>query len=105
MDERLCAIKNNGEEKKRNAFIEKKAGRFHLRMEGQTHPTFHEIGSDHTIISTALYEPHYPHITAFRTELENWFTYYLEPRELMREELPLAEIESLGPREKTWLLS
>jgi predicted ATPase len=98
MDERLCAIKNNGEERKRSAFLEKKTDRLHLRMEGQAHPTFHEIGLDHTIISTALYEPHYPHITAFRTELENWFTYYLEPRELMREESPLAEIETLGPR-------
>ena len=98
IDERLCAIKDNGEEKKRNAFLEKKGDRLHLRMEGQAHPTFHEIGLDHTIVSTALYEPHYPHLIAFRTELENWFTYYLEPRELMREELPVAEIESLGPR-------
>jgi predicted ATPase len=98
MDERLCAIKDNGEERKRNAFLEKRTDRLHLRMEGQAHPTFHEIGLDHTIISTALYEPHYPHITAFRMELENWFTYYLEPRELMREESPLAEIETLGPR-------
>jgi predicted ATPase len=98
MDERLCAIKSNGEEKKRRAFLEKEENRIHLRMEGQAHPTFHEIGLDHAIVSTALYEPHYPHITAFRMELANWTTYYLEPRELMREELPLAEIESLGSR-------
>jgi predicted ATPase len=100
MDERLCAIKSNGEEKKRRAFLEKneETNRLHLRMEGQSHPTYHEIGLDHTIVSTALYEPHYPHITAFRTELANWYTYYLEPRELMRGEFPLAEIESLGPR-------
>ncbi|MGE5343631.1 MAG: AAA family ATPase [Candidatus Omnitrophota bacterium] len=98
MDERLCAIKNDGEEKKRNAFLEKKGDRLHLRMEGQAHSTFHEIGLDHTIVSTSLYEPHYPHVTAFRMELENWFTYYLEPRELMRDELPVAEIDSLGSR-------
>lgn len=98
MDERLCAIKTNGEEKKRRAFLEKEGNRIHLRMEGQAHPTFHEIGLDHTIVSTSLYEPHYPHINAFRMELANWYTYYLEPRKLMREELPLAEIESLGPR-------
>jgi predicted ATPase len=98
IDERLCAIKQDGEEKKRHAFLEKKENRLSLRMEGQAHPTFHEIGLDHAIVSTTLYEPHYPHITAFRTELENWFTYYLEPRELMREELPVAEIESLGSR-------
>jgi predicted ATPase len=98
MDERLCAVKRNGEEKKRRAFLEKEGTRIHLRMEGQAHPIFHEIGLDHTIVSTALYEPHYPHITAFRMELANWYAYYLEPRILMREEVPLAEIESIGPR-------
>ena len=98
MDERLCAIKRNGEEKKRRPFLDREGDRIHLRMEGQAHPIFHEIGLDHTIISTALYEPHYPHITAFRMELANWYTYYLEPKTLMREEVPLAEIESLGQR-------
>ncbi len=97
-NERLCAIKSNGQEKKRRAFLEKEGGYIHLRMEGQSHPTYHQIGLDHTIVSTALYEPHYPHITAFRMELANWYTYYLEPRILMREEVPVAEIESLGPR-------
>jgi len=98
MDERLCAIKQNGEEKKRRAFLERDGNRLHLRMEGQSHPLYHEIGLDHTIISTALYEPHYPHITAFRKELASWYTYYLEPRVLMRENVPLADIETLGPR-------
>ncbi|MDI6755448.1 MAG: AAA family ATPase [Thermodesulfobacteriota bacterium] len=98
MDEKLCAIKRNGVEKKRNPFIEREGKRIHLRMEGQAHPVYHEIGLDHTIVSTALYEPHYPHITAFRMELANWYIYYLEPRVLMREEVPLAEVESLGPR-------
>jgi predicted ATPase len=98
MNERLCAIKVNGEEKRRNPFLEKKEDRLHLRMEGQSHPTYHEIGLDHTVVSTALYEPHYPHLTAFRLELSNWRTYYLEPRTLMREEVPVAQIESLGPR-------
>jgi len=98
MDERLCAIKRNGEEKKRKSFLGREGNRIHLRMEGQAHPVFHHIGLDHTIVSTALYEPHYPHITAFRMELANWYTYYLEPKTLMREEVPLAEIESLGPR-------
>jgi len=99
MDERLCAIKSNGEEKKgRRPFIEREENKIHLRMEGQAHPIFHQIGLDHTIVSTALYEPHYPHITAFRLEIANWHTYYLEPKTLMREEVPLAEIESLGSR-------
>ncbi len=96
-DERLTALKRNGEEKKRTPFLERRGQRLHLRMEGQAHPTYHPIGLDHTIVSTALYEPHYPHITAFRMELESWRVYYLEPRTLMREEVPLAEIDSLGP--------
>jgi predicted ATPase len=70
----------------------------HLRLEGQAHPTYYEIGLDHTIVSTALYEPHYPHITAFRMELENWQVFYLEPKTLMREEVPLAEVKRIGPR-------
>jgi len=98
MDERLCAIKTNGDEKKRSLFLECKSGRIHLRMEGQGHPIFHDTGLDHTIVSTALYEPHHPHITAFRMELANWHTYYLEPRDLMRDDVPLAEIDSIGPR-------
>lgn len=98
-DERLCAIKRNGEEKKRRPFLEGyDKNRISLRMEGQAHPIFHQKGLDHTIVSTPLYEPHYPHITAFRMELANWCTYYLEPKKLMRDEVPLAEIESLGPR-------
>jgi predicted ATPase len=98
MDERLCAIKPNGEEKKRFAFIDRRGSQIRLRMEGQAHPTYFNLGLEHTIISEALYEPHYPHITAFRMELANWYTYYLEPKDLMREDVPLAEIENLGSR-------
>jgi predicted ATPase len=98
MDERLCAIKPNGEEKKRLSFIDRRDNQIRLRMEGQAHPTYFSLGLEHTIVSEALYEPHYPHITAFRMELENWYTYYLEPRDLMRADVPLAEIENLGSR-------
>lgn len=97
-DERLAAIKHNGEEKKRTPFLERQGERLHLRMEGQAHPTYHQVGLDHTIISTSLYEPHYPHITAFRMEVANWRVYYLEPKTLMREEVPVAEVAALGPR-------
>jgi len=104
VDEKLAAIKKNGEVKKsRNPFIEKGAShegieRMHLRMEGQAHPTYHEMGLEHTIVSTSPYEPHYPHIAALQMELENWRVYYLEPRTLMREEVPLADVNTVGPR-------
>lgn len=102
MDERLAAIKRNDEEKKRNPFIERvsKDGtdRIHLRMERQAHPTYHDVGLEHTIVSTAPYEPYYPHVAALRMELENWRMYYLEPRNLMREDVPIAYIRSVGTR-------
>ncbi len=97
-DERLCAVKRTGEEKKRTPFIERSGEKIHLRMEGQSHPTYFEQGLDHTVISTPLYEPQHPHITAFRMELANWHTYYLEPRTLMRDDVPMADVDSIGPR-------
>ncbi len=60
--ERLAALRKNGQsEKARGAFIDKVGNKLSLRMEGQSHPTNHEIGLDNTITSTPLYPPHYPH--------------------------------------------
>ena len=104
VDERVCALRASGEEKKsRNAFLETgrdKRGqeKLHLRLEGQAHPFYHDLYLDHTVISTPLYEPHYPHLSALKEEMSRWQTYYLEPRTLMREEVPLAEIRQIGPR-------
>jgi predicted ATPase len=102
IDESLKALKRNGNAKARTPFLEKVSvsgrERLHLRMEGQAHPTYYDLGLDHTIISTSLYEPHYPHITALRQELSTWRFYYFEPRILMREDVPIAEVEAVGPR-------
>lgn len=95
-NEQLGAIKSDGVPKSRKPFLERVSDKIHLRMEGQSHPPYFDVGLDHTIVSTALYEPHYPHIAAFREELARWATYYLVPNTLMREEVPIAEIESLG---------
>jgi predicted ATPase len=102
-NEELIALKKNiNEPKSRTPFLEKKprneTTRLHLRMEGQAHPIYFQIGLDHTVISTPLYEPHYPHITAFHKELERWRTYYLEPKTLMREDVPLADTLTIGPK-------
>jgi predicted ATPase len=94
-NERLCAIKRDGSEKSRNAFVERVGNQLNLRMEGQAHPSSHEIGLDHTLVSTPLYAPHYPHVTAFREELSRWRFYYLEPKRLMRSSNPLQEVRSL----------
>jgi predicted ATPase len=103
VNERVAALTKNGTESKgRKPFLERMdhhgSARLHLRMEGQAHPFYHELHLDHTIVSTPLYEPYYPHITALREEFAQWQTYYLEPRALMREAVPVAEISQIGPR-------
>jgi predicted ATPase len=97
VDERLEALTSSGEKTtRRRPFIEKgRDDRLHLRMEGQSHPFYHDIGLDHTLLSTSLYPPHYPHITAFREELSRWHFYYLEPNS-MRKETPLKEVDNIG---------
>jgi len=84
-DEYLAALRDNEEIKaSRKPFIERQGSRLRLRLEGQAHPTDHEIGLDHTLVSRPLYPSHYPHITALRRELMDWAFFYFEPRERMR---------------------
>ncbi len=98
VNERLAALKRDGNEKSRKPFIEKSGGKISLRMEGQAHPTFHDVGLDYTIASTPLYAPHYPHITALHEELSRCHFFYFEPRELMRQGNAIADVTSIGPR-------
>jgi predicted ATPase len=96
VNERLVALTRDGRVKStRKAFIESVEGRLRLRLEGQARPTEHEVGLDYTLVSTPLYPPHYPHISAFREELSRWRFYYFDP-ETMRADTPLKEMESLG---------
>jgi predicted ATPase len=96
-DEFLAALKENGELRaSRNPFLEKKDRRLSLRLEGQAHPTYHEIGLDNTVISRPLYPPHYPHLVALRQELSAWFSFYFEPRERMRAANPVKEVKHIG---------
>lgn len=96
-DEFLAALKENGELRgSRNPFLEKKDNRLSLRLEGQAHPTYHEVGLDNTVISRPLYPPHYPHIVALRQELSSWFCFYFEPRERMRAANPVKEVKHMG---------
>lgn len=94
-DEKLQALNQDGSPRKtRNAFVERVGEKLHLRMEGQSHPTYHDLGVDHTLVSNDLYAPHYPHITAFKEELARWRFYYLEPRS-MRSDTPVKEVDVL----------
>lgn len=98
INERLAALKHDGNEKSRTPFIEKSGSKISLRMEGQAHPTFHDVGLDYTVASSSLYAPHFPHITALREELSRCHFYYFEPRELMRQGNAIADVTSIGPR-------
>ena len=94
-DERLVALRRDGAERKdRKPFLEKVSDRLHLRMEGQAHPIYHDLGLDHTILSTPLYPPHYPHVTALKEELRRWKFYYFDPS-VMRLENALRDVDAL----------
>lgn len=65
-------------------------------MEGQAHPTYHDVGLDHSILSLPLYPPHYPHLVALKQELSRWHFFYFEPRERMRAPNPVKEVRHIG---------
>lgn len=96
-DEYLAALNRKREPTgRRKPFIERQGERFHLRQEGQAHPTYHERFLDHSILSMPLYKPHYPHIAAARQEFESWQFFYFEPRERMRALNPVREVRHIG---------
>ena len=96
-DEYLAALNVKGEPTgNRKPFIEGQGEKIHLRLEGQAHPTYYDRYLDHSILSTPLYPPHYPHLVAARRELENWLFFYFEPRERMRATNPVKEVRHLG---------
>ncbi len=97
VDEYLAALTNKGEPKtSRKPFLSKVDDKLHLRVERQAHPTYHDLHLDHTVLSRPLYAPHYPHATALKEELANWYFFYFEPRERMRMSNPVREVRHIG---------
>jgi len=97
VNEYLVALTKYGSPRSnRSPFIERKDEKLHLRLEGQAHPRYYDLRLDHTIVSSPLYPPHYPHAVAFREELSNWFNYYFEPREVMRKPNSIKEVRHIG---------
>jgi len=96
-DEYLVALGQDGQPKARpQPFLERVSGRIHVRMEGQSHPTYFDRYLDHAIVSRPHYAPHYPHLTALKKELQSWFFYYFEPRERMRAPTGVKEVRHIG---------
>lgn len=96
-DEYLVALGQDDQPKSRpQPFLERVNDRIHLRMEGQSHPTYFDRYLDHAIISRPHYAPHYPHLTALKQELQSWFFYYFEPRERMRAATSVKEVRHIG---------
>ncbi|MBI2886624.1 MAG: AAA family ATPase [Chloroflexi bacterium] len=92
VDEYLAALNLQGQpSRNRPPFIELQQEKLHLRLEGQAHPTYHDLGLDYTLVSSQLYPPHFPHIAALREELSRWYFYYLEP-DVMRRDTPLQDV-------------
>lgn len=98
VNERLTSLHQESDQTHRQPFLEKVENQLYLRREGQYRPTFHQTGLDYTIVSNALYPPHYPHITAFREEMSHCHCYYFEPRELMRTGNSITQVTHLGSR-------
>ncbi len=99
-NEELAPISKDGKVKgNRREFVGKasdKPNKLVLRLEGQAHPSYFDVGLDYTLVSSSLYPPHYPHIVAFREELSRWRFYYMEPH-AMREPAPLKNVTVLSP--------
>ena len=96
-DEYLVALDRKSEPRSSpRAFLERMNNRIHLRMEGQSHPTYFDRYLDHAIVSRPHYAPHYPHLTALKKELQSWFFYYFEPRERMRAPTSVKEVRHIG---------
>lgn len=97
LDEYLAPLNSAGKPKgKPLPFLQTVEHRLHLRMEGQSHPTYLDLRLDHTVLSRPHYPPHYPHLTALKREFESWFFYYLEPRERMRAASSVKEVRHIG---------
>ncbi|MFH1737980.1 MAG: AAA family ATPase [bacterium] len=96
VDEYLAPLGARGQPIERQPYLERMGHRLHLRMEGQSHPSYFERHLDHSIISKPHYPPHYPHLTALKKEMESWLFFYFEPRERMRAVTAVKEVRHIG---------
>ena len=97
-DESLTALNRKGNPTgKRKPFFGREGERIHLRLDGPAHPTYYDRYLDRSILSMPHYPPHYPHVTAARSELESWRFFCFDPRERMRAATPARKVCHIGP--------
>ncbi len=96
-DESLAALNKKGEPvKSRGAFLDGSGNRLIIRLEGQSHPIYHDRLLDYSILSLPHYPPHFPHLVAARQEFASWLFFYFEPRERMRSSNAVKEVRHIG---------
>lgn len=63
-------------------------------------PRQENVGLNHTLVSNRQFagNQHYPDFDHLRRELSAWRTYYLDPRDAMREPQPPREVTEIGSR-------
>lgn len=100
VEENVRALRKRGTDikKSRRAFVETTDGQVRLRAERQSHPWHFPTELEHTVLARSHDERYYPHLAALQRELGGWRSYYLEPRQVMREPSPPRKVDWLRPR-------
>ncbi len=98
-DEFLARMSRTGTPKDKPR-IEREPGtdRFRVRKKREVGRAPEEpVGENHTVASIPAYSgDSFPEIEALRTEVSGWRTYYLEPRDAMRQAMAPAEVDDIG---------
>ncbi len=67
------------------------------RQSGGGRPRIESLGINYTVLSDArLARPSYKYIERVRSELQDWRTYYLDPRIAMRAQVPPKDVSDIG---------
>ena len=95
--ENLVALTRNGTLKRTQPFIKRRDDFIWVRREGENDWQVYDRMNGSFLSRPYYYPPHHPHLVAVRREFESWRFHYLEPRERMRLEDPVEEVQHIGP--------
>lgn len=99
-DESIEPLNQKGEVHQRSGSflgLDVQRNKLRLRAERRGHPILHDRYLDHTILSRPHFAPHFPHVAALQLEFSRFQFIYLEPRERMRLERVMKEVDDIGP--------